>query len=112
MSRLTEMSCVPCKGGVPPLTPEEIEPLEKQLRDWQMVDHHHLRKTWALPDFASALEFVNRIGELAEDEGHHPDISLGWGRVELRIFTHKIDGLSESDFVLAAKVDQIPVDAA
>lgn len=112
MSELTEMACVPCQGGVPPLTAEEFAPLQAQLKNWQVVEGHHLKKTWALADFVTALDFVNRIGALAEAEGHHPDLYLTWGKVEVQIFTHKIDGLSESDFVLAAKIDQIPVDAA
>jgi len=112
MTELKEMTCVPCQGGVPPLTAGQIEPLLAQLKNWQVVDGHHLRKTWAFADFLGALDFVNRIGHLAEAEGHHPDLYLTWGKTEVQIFTHKIDGLSESDFVLAAKIDQIPVDAA
>jgi 4a-hydroxytetrahydrobiopterin dehydratase len=112
MNELSAMNCVPCKGGVPPLTPDQIAPLHAQLSGWHVFDHHHLKKTWAFPDFLSALDFVNRIGELAEAEGHHPDIFLTWGKVGVEIFTHKIDGLSESDFVLAAKIDEILVDAA
>ncbi len=112
MSELTQMNCVPCQGGVPALTAEEIAPLQAQLKNWQVVDNHHLRKTWAFADFVTALDFVNKIGALAEAEGHHPDLYLTWGKAEVQIFTHKIDGLSESDFVLAAKIDEIPVDAA
>ena len=74
---------------------------------WQVVDGHHLQKVFPFPDFVTALDFTNRVGELAEQEGHHPDICLSWGRVEVEIFTHKIDGLTESDFVLAARIDRL-----
>jgi 4a-hydroxytetrahydrobiopterin dehydratase len=104
---LAERSCVPCKGGVPPLTPEEIEPLLERLDGWTCVEHHHLEKSYDLDDFAAALALVNRIGEVAEAENHHPDLALGWGRVDVKIWTHKIDGLTESDFVFAAKCDKV-----
>ncbi len=108
MSSLAEKSCVPCKGGVPALNSAEIEPLRAQLNDeWQVVDGHHLSREVKLPDFASALKLVNRIGALAEEQGHHPDIVLSWGKVIVKIWTHKIDGLTESDFVLAAKIDEL-----
>lgn len=106
MSDLTSRACIPCQGGVPPLTVDEITPLLGDLGDgWQVVSGHHLQKEYGFPDFRSALAFTNRVGELAESEGHHPDILLAWGRVVLTIWTHKIDGLSESDFILAAKAD-------
>jgi len=108
MSDLARKQCVPCRGGVPPLRRDEYEPLLKQLDGWEVEGEHHLRKRYAFPDFATALAFVNRIGALAEQEGHHPDLVLGWGRVEVQIFTHKVDGLTESDFVLAAKIDALP----
>jgi len=108
MSELTKKQCVPCRGGVPPLTADQIIPLIDQLHGWEVIQNHHLYKAWSFPDFVSALAFVNRVGELAEREGHHPDIYLTWGRVEIKIYTHKIDGLTESDFVLAAKIDEIP----
>lgn len=107
-TKLINKPCVPCQGGVPPLTADEILPLMKQLDDgWTVVEDHHLEKTFTFPDFKNALDFVNRVGELAESEGHHPDIQLGWGRAVLKIWTHKIDGLTESDFILAAKTDRI-----
>ena len=105
---LAEQECVPCRGGVPPFGPAEIAPLLRQLEGWEVVDGHHLAKTYRFPDFQSALAFTNRVGDLAEDQGHHPDIHLAWGRVRLEIWTHKIDGLSEGDFVLAAKCDRLP----
>jgi 4a-hydroxytetrahydrobiopterin dehydratase len=107
MAELAERQCVPCRGGVPPLAGEEIKKLVGQLDDWQVINEHHLHKTYRLKDFAESLEFVNRIGTLAEEQGHHPDICFGWGKVEVTIWTHKIDGLTESDFVLAAKIDRL-----
>lgn len=107
MSDLASRECVPCRGGVPPLRGEEIENLIKELDGWEVVGEHHLRKNYEFKNFREALEFVNRVGELAEAQGHHPDMLLAWGRVEITIWTHKIDGLTESDFILAAKIDAI-----
>jgi len=104
---LAQKHCVPCRGGVPPLGAQEIAGLLPQVPGWNVVDQHHLSKTYTFPDFRSALEFVNRAGAVAEQEGHHPDLCLSWGKVEARIWTHKIDGLTESDFILAAKLDQL-----
>jgi 4a-hydroxytetrahydrobiopterin dehydratase len=104
---LAEKHCVPCRGGVPPLKGQELEQLKSQVKDWQVVDEHHLTKTFKFPDFKTALEFVNRAGAVAEQEGHHPDLYLAWGKVEVKTWTHKIDGLTESDFILAAKLDQL-----
>ena len=106
MSELAARSCVPCKGGVPPLKGEEIKPLISQLDGWAVVAEHHLTKTYKFPDFVTALKFVNRVGEIAEKEWHHPDMYLAWGQVRVEIWTHKINGLTESDFVFAAKADQ------
>jgi 4a-hydroxytetrahydrobiopterin dehydratase len=92
---------------VPPLKGEELAALQKQVDGWNVVEDHHVTKTFKFPDFRKALEFVNRVGELAEEQGHHPDIFLTWGRVEITIWTHKINGLTESDFILAAKIDQL-----
>ncbi|HUT61415.1 MAG TPA: 4a-hydroxytetrahydrobiopterin dehydratase [Phycisphaerae bacterium] len=108
MAGLSAKECVPCRGGVPPLTPEQIEPLLTQLDGWRVVDNHHLTREYTFPDFLTALERVNRIGGLAEQQGHHPDIHLTWGKVRVDIWTHKIDGLTESDFILAAKIDHLP----
>lgn len=108
MSELADKSCVPCRGGVPPLRGEEIAPYLELLRNgWTVVAEHHLANEFKFPDFAGALALVNQIGAVAEAEGHHPDIELGWGRVGVTIWTHKIDGLTESDFVLAAKIDRL-----
>jgi 4a-hydroxytetrahydrobiopterin dehydratase len=103
---LAEKHCVPCRGGVPPLQGPELEQLRAQLPDWQVVNGHHLERTFAFPDFKSALDFVNRAGAIAEEEGHHPDLHLSWGKVGVTTWTHKIDGLTESDFILAAKIGQ------
>jgi 4a-hydroxytetrahydrobiopterin dehydratase len=111
MSDLASKTCVPCRGGVPPLKGRELAELKRQVSGWEVIEEHHLRKTYTFPDFKSALAFVNRVGEVAEEQGHHPDICLGWGKVEVTIWTHKIDGLTESDFILAAKLDQLPVAA-
>jgi 4a-hydroxytetrahydrobiopterin dehydratase len=99
---LAEKSCVPCRGGVPPLKGEQLEQMKAQVAGWQVVDEHHLLKAYTFP---TALDFVNRAGAIAEQEGHHPDLYLSWGKVEVKIWTHKIDGLTESDFILAAKID-------
>ena len=107
MAELAELQCVPCRGGVPPLQGNEIAKLLEQLQDWKVVNEHHLQKTFQFKDFGESLQFVNKIGELAESQGHHPDICFGWGKAEVTIWTHKIDGLTESDFVLAAKIDRL-----
>jgi 4a-hydroxytetrahydrobiopterin dehydratase len=102
---LASKHCVPCHGGVPRLKGEEIGPLLGQLEGWEAVEEHHLSKAYEFKNFADALDFVNRAGAVAEAEGHHPDIEFGWGYARLKIYTHAIDGLSESDFVLAARID-------
>ncbi|MGI8732662.1 MAG: 4a-hydroxytetrahydrobiopterin dehydratase [Pyrinomonadaceae bacterium] len=107
MSELANRDCIPCRGGVPPLQGEEIEKLLGELRGWSVVSNHHLNKVYKFADFREALVFVSRVGEVAEEQGHHPDICFGWGRAELTIWTHKIDGLTESDFILAAKIDRL-----
>lgn len=107
MTELAGKTCVPCRGGVPPLKGAALDAMRAQLKDWSVVEDHHLEKTFSFPDFSSALEFVNRVGALAEEQGHHPDIFLTWGRVDVKIWTHKIDGLTESDFILAAKISRL-----
>ena len=104
-SKLAEQTCVPCQGGVPPLTAQQQAPLLAQLDGWEVVDGHHLSKDFKFPDFQAALRFVNAAGQVVEEQGHHPEITLGWGHARVEIWTHKIDGLTESDFVLAAKYD-------
>ena len=107
MSELAQENCIPCRGGVPPLKGEELDALQKKLgNDWQIINEHHLEKEYIFADFRQALDFTVKVGEVAENQGHHPDIFLAWGKVKLTIWTHKIDGLTESDFILGAKVDQ------
>jgi 4a-hydroxytetrahydrobiopterin dehydratase len=103
---LADRACVPCRGGVPPLTAGQIAPLLAQLPSWKVVDDHHLETTYRVKNFVAALDLVNRIGAIAEEQNHHPDLSLAWGRVGVTIWTHKIDGLTESDFIFAAKCDR------
>jgi 4a-hydroxytetrahydrobiopterin dehydratase len=103
---LASRDCVPCKSGTPPLAGAELESLLAQVGgDWRAVEGHHLEKTYRFENFRDALDFVNRVGELAEEQNHHPDIFLAWGRVRITIFTHTVDGLTESDFVFAARAD-------
>lgn len=107
MNDLASRQCVPCRGGVPPMTADEIQKLLPELDGWEAIENHHLRKSFGFKNFREALEFVNLVGNLAEEQGHHPDICFGWGKVDVSIWTHKIDGLTESDFVLAAKIDKL-----
>ncbi len=107
MSNLAHKTCIPCKGGVPPLKGKELDDLLEQLsNEWQVIEEHHLEKEYSFRNFRHALDFTIKVGEMAEDQGHHPDIFLAWGKVRLTIWTHKIDGLTESDFIFAAKADQ------
>ena len=105
-SKLLEKHCEPCRGGSSPLRGSQIADYLNQLQGWEASGEHHIGKSFQFPDFAGALAFVNRVGEVAEAEGHHPDLYLTWGRVDVKTWTHKIDGLTESDFILAAKIDR------
>jgi len=106
---LHEKKCIPCQEGTPPLGHEEILTLLKGLNPgWQAVDDHHLERVFRFRNFRKALDFVIAVGAIAEEEQHHPDISLSWGKVTLCLWTHKARGLSENDFILAAKCDTIP----
>ncbi len=108
VNELASRECVPCRGGVPPLEAAEIQDLLAQLgNDWQAIDDHHLQKEFKLKNFAEALAFTNQVGAIAEAQNHHPDIYLAWGKVGITIWTHKIDGLTESDFVFAAKCEKV-----
>ena len=107
MSELASKTCVPCRGDTPPLRGAEIEEFRRQVPKWEVVEEHHLRRRLRFKNFREALDFVNRVGELAEEQGHHPDITCGWGYAEITVWTHKIDGLTESDFIFAAKVDAL-----
>lgn len=108
---LEAKTCVPCRGGVPPLKGEALAEIHSQLPDsaeWKVIDQHHLTRAFAFSNFKQALDFVNRVAALAEEQGHHPDIVLKWGKAEITLWTHKIDGLTESDFIMAAKIDRLP----
>ncbi|MGB9404317.1 MAG: 4a-hydroxytetrahydrobiopterin dehydratase [Candidatus Acidiferrales bacterium] len=107
MSDLADQNCVPCRGGVPPLAGEELSKLSHEVPQWKVVDGHHITRTFTFPDFVQALAFVNKVGALAEEQGHHPDILLSWGKAEITTWTHKINGLTASDFILAAKIDRL-----
>lgn len=107
MTKLSDKHCVPCRGGVPPLKGEQLIPYAEQLPEWKIIDEHHISKSFQFLNFKTGLDFVNCVGALAEAEGHHPDLCLEWGKVDVKIYTHKIRGLTESDFVLAAKIDQV-----
>ena len=108
MSDLAKKSCIPCRGGVPALKGTQLADLQEKLKnDWKIINEHHLEKEYSFKNFKEALDFTIKVGELAEKQDHHPDIFLTWGKVKVTIWTHKIDGLTESDFILAAKLDRI-----
>lgn len=105
---LTEQKCQPCEEGTKPLQGDSLRQFQDQLSGgWEIVDGKKLAKEYKFKNFREALEFTNRVGECAESEGHHPDIFLTWGKVKLTLWTHNIGGLSENDFILAAKADAI-----
>ncbi|HEY9867643.1 MAG TPA: 4a-hydroxytetrahydrobiopterin dehydratase [Candidatus Obscuribacterales bacterium] len=108
---LWQKQCGPCRGDVPPLTPSQYEPLLHELSGWQVADGPKLVKMVKLDNFAQSLALANKIGALAEEQGHHPDLLVRWGSLRIEIWTHAIDGLSENDFILAAKIDQVLVGA-
>lgn len=106
-TKLVDRKCVPCRGDVPRLKERELQWFLAELdKGWKVIRDHHLEKEYVFKNFREALEFTKAVGEIAEQEGHHPEITLAWGKVVLRIWTHKIDGLTESDFILAAKAEQ------
>jgi 4a-hydroxytetrahydrobiopterin dehydratase len=108
MSALTSKTCTPCRGGVPPLSPQEAERFLAETPDWSLLDDaKRIKRTFKVRDFASAMELARKVGELAEREGHHPDITFGWGYCRVEFQTHKIDGLHENDFIMAAKVNEL-----
>jgi 4a-hydroxytetrahydrobiopterin dehydratase len=102
---LSQETCIPCRDGAPTLSQAELDELMLELPGWQVVDGHHLLKSWPFPDFQQALEWVNRAGAICEAEGHHAEFTLGWGHAEALIYTHKVDGLTRADAVLAARFD-------
>ena len=107
MTDLASKTCVPCRGNVPPLAGKDLDALASQVPEWRVVDGHHISRDFKFPDFVQALAFVNKVGAIAEEQGHHPDILLAWGKAEITMWTHKIDGLTESDFIMAAKIDRL-----
>jgi 4a-hydroxytetrahydrobiopterin dehydratase len=107
MTSLADKNCVPCRGGVPPLQGRELAALAKEVPGWKVVEDHHIVRAFKFKDFQQALDFVNRVGAIAEKQGHHPDLLLAWGKAEITLWTHAVNGLSESDFILAAKIDQL-----
>ncbi|MGH7889931.1 MAG: 4a-hydroxytetrahydrobiopterin dehydratase [Thermodesulfobacteriota bacterium] len=102
---LSKKKCIPCSKGEPPLKGVALKAFHNQLTGWKVIDEHHLEKEYTFKDFKQALGFTNKVGDLAEQEGHHPDIYLAWGKVKIVLWTHKINGLSENDFIMAAKCD-------
>jgi 4a-hydroxytetrahydrobiopterin dehydratase len=108
---LTRKHCAPCEGGIPPLPPEKVQAYLKDLPGWQLTgDGKRIRREWRLKDFLAGLDFFSAIGKIAEEEGHHPDLHLtGYRNVAVEIYTHAVGGLTENDFILAAKIDQLPV---
>ena len=107
-TNLAEKTCTPCRGGVPPLSAQEAEELRGQAPEWALMDEaHRVERTFRFRDFREALTFVLKVGELAESEGHHPDVSFGWGYATVSLRTKKIKGLHENDFIMAAKIDRI-----
>lgn len=108
MQELTNIKCVPCEGGIPALTRREFTPFLSQIKEWQVLDDKKIEREFLFKDFAEALKFVNACGEIAEREGHHPDLLLhSWNKVKVTLYTHAIGGLSMNDFVLAAKIDKL-----
>jgi len=107
MSELTQKKCVPCEEEGSAFRGEALQKLSTQIKNWTIIKEHHLEKAFSFKDFKESLAFTNKVGDLAEAEGHHPDILLGWGKVKITIWTHAVNGLSENDFILAAKIDQL-----
>ncbi len=109
MSDLTDKKCVPCEGGVPPLKSEEVEELLTEVNEWEFLDQKppKIKKEFKFKDFDGSMNFVNGVAEIAESEGHHPNISINYNKVTVVLYTHAIDGLHENDFILAAKIDQL-----
>ena len=104
---LASQTCVPCRGGVPPLKGAELQQILPEVPQWKVINEHHITRAFTFPDFKQALDFVNRVGDVAEEQGHHPDILLTWGKAEITMWTHKIDGLTRADLIMAAKIDQL-----
>jgi 4a-hydroxytetrahydrobiopterin dehydratase len=108
---LAARSCVPCRGGTPPLQEPELSKLAAALPGWSVIRAHQLERHFDFPNFKTALAFANRVGAVAEEQNHHPDLTVGWGKVDVVLWTHAANGLTESDFILAAKIEQLPQEA-
>jgi 4a-hydroxytetrahydrobiopterin dehydratase len=105
---LIEKKCTPCRGGIPPLTPDEALRYHAETPDWQLRDDsHRIERTFRFSNFGEALAFIGQVGELAESEGHHPDVAFGWGYATVSLSTKKIKGLHENDFIMASKIDRL-----
>lgn len=109
--QLKQKKCVPCEGGVPRLTPDEADEQVKHVDGWHVIhDHERIRKEWVVDNFMAGMDFFNKVAELSESEAHHPDLHIvGYRNVAIEIWTHAIGGLSENDFILAAKIDELPI---
>lgn len=107
---LTQKKCVACEGGLPPLNERQVERYHAETPEWTVVENLRIMRTFAFKDFAGAMQFVNKVAALAEEEGHHPDIAVSWNKVALMLTTHALKGLSENDFILAAKISKLITD--
>lgn len=108
--KLTEKRCVPCEGGMPAFTPEQVKTYHAEAQGWQVIQNKRIAKEFTFKNFKDAMEFINTVADIAESENHHPDICIFYNRVKLELSTHAINGLSENDFILAAKIDELPAD--
>jgi len=105
--KLNQKQCVPCEGGVEPLKGEQLDQLQRELNEgWRVIDDHHLEKEYKFDTYLEGVNFVNEVAEIADEQDHHPDIYLGYGKVRVTLWTHNIGGLSENDFIVAAKIEQ------
>jgi 4a-hydroxytetrahydrobiopterin dehydratase len=108
MTELSKKKCVPCEGGVPPLEADKINELKQQVNsDWQVLENKKIKRSFSFVNFKQTMDMVNKIADIAEAEGHHPDMYVSYGKVEVELWTHAINGLSENDFILAAKIDKL-----
>lgn len=108
MTELAKKKCVPCEGGVPPLTPEQVKEYQKQVHaDWTVTDNKKMKRDFSFVNFKQTMDVANKIADLAEAEGHHPDLYISYGKLGVELWTHAINGLSENDFILAAKIDKL-----
>jgi 4a-hydroxytetrahydrobiopterin dehydratase len=107
MENLANKQCVPCEGGVNPLTGSQLEHLQRELGEgWRVIDKHHLEKMFTFDTYREGVDFVNEVAAIAEEQNHHPAIYLGYGKVRITLWTHNIDGLSDNDFIVAARIEQ------